>query len=146
MNKGIFLERLRVSLSGKVSAAVVEENVAYYEDYINTQMRMGNSEEAVLNTLGDPRLLAKTIVMTSGGDACEDADYREVGEDGRVREKREGFLRLSSLPLWAWKAIGITVVVLALCLVFSVVSFLLPFVLPCMLVWFVYKLFRDWLL
>ena len=150
MNKGMFLERLRVSLSGKVSAGIVEENVAYYEDYINTQVRMGNTEEAVLNSLGDPRLLAKTIVMTSGSGACEDADYREVGEDGKVYERKlnergKGFLRLSNLPAWAWKVIGIATVVVVASLVVSVVSFLLPFVLPCLLVWFVYKLFRDWL-
>lgn len=150
MNKGMFLERLRVSLSGKVSAGIVEENVAYYEDYINTQVRMGNTEEAVLNSLGDPRLLAKTIVMTSGSGACEDADYREVGEDGKVYESKlnkrgKVFLRLSNLPAWAWKVIGIATVVVVASLVVSVVSFLLPFVLPCLLVWFVYKLFRDWL-
>lgn len=43
MNRQEFVDRLKVSLSGKVSPGQVEENARYYEDYINTRIRLGLS-------------------------------------------------------------------------------------------------------
>ena len=68
MGKQDFLDKLRASLSGNVPARVVEDNVAYYADYINTQLRMGQSEEMVLSGLGDPRLIAKSIITANSGE------------------------------------------------------------------------------
>lgn len=65
MTKQEFLEKLRVSLNGKVAANQVEEHVRYYEDYINVEIRKGRDEEEVMAALGEPRLIAKTIVETS---------------------------------------------------------------------------------
>ena len=41
MNKQEFLEKLRLALNGKVAAGVVTENLKFYEDYINTEIRKG---------------------------------------------------------------------------------------------------------
>lgn len=145
MTKELFLERLRSSLSGKVSAGVVEENITYYEDYINTQVRLGKAEEAVLNSLGDPRLLAKTIVTTNGGDMYDTAGYREVDENGEVKTGRREWLKVENMPRWLWTLLGGLVIISVIWLVGTIISFFLPFVIPIMLIWFVYKLFRDWL-
>ena len=61
MNKQEFVDRLRVSLSGKIPPGQVEENARYYEDYINTQIRLGETEESVLDGLGDPRSIARLL-------------------------------------------------------------------------------------
>ena len=45
MSKHEFLEKLQLALSGRVPAATVTENVRYYEDYINIEIRKGRSEE-----------------------------------------------------------------------------------------------------
>ena len=66
MTKQEFLEKLRLALNGKVAGNVVTENLQYYEDYINTEIRKGRSEEEVLASLGDPRLIARTIITTTG--------------------------------------------------------------------------------
>lgn len=66
MNKQEFINRLRAALNGRIPPEQVTENVNYYEDYINTQIRMGRSEQDVLAALGDPRLIARTIIETSG--------------------------------------------------------------------------------
>ena len=72
MSKQEFIERLRISLSGQIPPRAVEENVAYYEDYINAQMRLGQPEEVVMQTLGDPRLIAKSIVTANTGEEYSD--------------------------------------------------------------------------
>ena len=57
MTKQEFLDRLRMSLHGKIPPGQVVENLQFYEDYINTEIRKGAAEEEVMAGLGDPRLL-----------------------------------------------------------------------------------------
>lgn len=71
MTKRQFMEELRSSLEGMVSQAVIQENMNYYEDYINEQIRNGKNEQDVLNELGSPRLIARSIIDAK----CEDDDY-----------------------------------------------------------------------
>ena len=58
MDRQEFLEKLRLSLNGRLPAQAVAEHISYYEDYINTEIRKGKSEEEVVGMLGDPRLIA----------------------------------------------------------------------------------------
>lgn len=162
MNKQEFLEKLRQALNGRVSPAVVTENINYYEDFINTEIRKGRSEEEVLAQLGDPRLIARTIVQTHGNgqegkrraadmsgntrtysDRSTD-DYGN-GQDSGKKRRPLSF----RLPIWLFGIIALVVVALVvvgvLSLVFSVVSIMLPVILIILAVAFVVKLFRDWL-
>ncbi len=144
MNKQEFLNKLRAALNGRVPTAVVTENVNYYEDYINTQVRMGRSEEEVLKALGDPRLLARTIIETNGkGNTAESYDsYREPEYQS---EQKNQYGKVHRIPGWLWIIIVVLVVVVVLSAVLSVISFLAPFLLAIMVVMFLVKLFRDWL-
>ena len=45
MTKQEFLEMMRLALNGKVSSGAVMENLRYYEDYINMEVRKGKKEE-----------------------------------------------------------------------------------------------------
>ena len=62
MRKEEFLEKLRARLSQTMSVQEVTAQVYYYENYIQEQMRNGRSEEEVLAELGDPLLIAKTLM------------------------------------------------------------------------------------
>lgn len=59
MSKREFLSLLRQALTGEVSPNVIEQNIKYYEQYIS-----GSSfeQEKIIEELGDPRLIAKTII------------------------------------------------------------------------------------
>ena len=65
MSRQEFLQRLRETLSGEVPGSVIEENIRYYEEYITTEVRNGSTEEAVIASIGDPRLIARTILEAS---------------------------------------------------------------------------------
>ena len=62
MRKEEFLEKLRARLSQTLSVQEVTAQVRYYENYIQEQMQNGRSEEEVLAELGDPLLIAKTLM------------------------------------------------------------------------------------
>ena len=66
MTKQEFIDRLRAALNGRVAEHVLSDTIRYYDDYIDTEMHGGKSEEEVMASLGDPRLLAKTIAETKG--------------------------------------------------------------------------------
>lgn len=156
MNKQEFIDRLKIALSGRVAPGLVQENINYYEEYINTQIRMGRSEQEILETLGDPRLIARTIIEASGqgranaysGTDYQSQEYRNTGQQStgyqntNYRQKRN---KSFHIPGWLWIVIVILVLVFIFGIVFSVLSFLAPIILPILVVVFLVKLFRDWL-
>ncbi len=154
MTKYQFLDKLRTALNGKVTPELLRENMRYYEDYINTEIRKGKSEEEVLGALGDPRLIARTIVETGGGSGAWSEEYTggerqsEAGSGEEYEMYRQPGGRFSGmllrLPLWVWILILLVIVVLILSVVFSVIAAILPVVLPILLVILAVKLFRDW--
>lgn len=147
MTKQEFLEKLKTALSGRVNPEVVTENLRYYEDYINTEVRKGKSEEDVLGALGDPRLIARTIADTNpapagvrnGGFADETQGDPEGGRWGGTF--RAG---LSGIPLWMWLVVVIIVAVLVISAVFSILSMILPVLFPILVILFLVKMIRDW--
>lgn len=141
MTKQEFLEKMRVALNGRVPSAVVTENINYYEDYINVEIRKGRDEAEVLASLGDPRLIAKTIIQTSGVDGM---DVRYQAEE-RYEQAGNTQAKHFRLPGWLLTIIVILVVVLIFSVVFSILSFLAPVLIVMLGVLFMVKLFRDWL-
>ncbi len=144
MTKQEFMEKLRIALTGKVPGNVVTENLQYYEDYINTEIRKGKSEAEVLESLGDPRLIARTIITTSTrSDAAGTGEYREYGGSAQPRENGR-----KRMPVWLWLIWGILIIVLIFSAVVSLLSFLWPILVPMiiiMAVMGVVKFFRDWM-
>jgi uncharacterized membrane protein len=147
MDKQEFVDRLRAALNGRIPPEQVEENVEYYRDYINVEVRKGKSEEEVLKALGDPRLIARTIIQTSGTDetgygAQQDTDYQSVygGQKDRWTGRRN-----FRIPGWLMAILIVCIVFVALTVIFSVLAYLAPVIIVFAAVVFMVKLFRDWL-
>ena len=82
MTKQEFLHNLTVALNLNVSDAVIHEQLAYYDKYISDEIAKGRSETEVIESLGSPRLLAKTIIETA--EAAGDPVLRgRGGRDGQ---------------------------------------------------------------
>lgn len=149
MTKQEFIEKLRAALTGKIAPALVAEHIAYYEDYINTEIRKGRTEKEVLDSLGNPRLIAKSILNANGSASNDEAsntrtqsnqNYEGYGDNtDKVRKS------LFAIPVWLWMLIAVLIIFCVFGLVFSVLSYLLPIIMPILLVFFLIKLFRDWL-
>lgn len=135
MGKQEFLDKLRLALNGRVGTEVVSDTLTYYEDYINTEVRKGRSEEEVMASLGDPRLIARTIIETKGGETPEAA--QEYGSDGEAEPHR------LAVPGWVLLVVTLVVVVIVVSVVFKILAALLPFILVILAVSFLVKFFRD---
>ena len=82
MNRQTFIDTLRRALYGRISEYDLADHIRYYEDYIQQEMMKGRSEQDVLTELGDPRLIARTILETSNS-AASNVEYT-IDEDGRT--------------------------------------------------------------
>ena len=64
MNKEEFLEILSIQLEGEIPSNEISQHITYYNHFINQKILQGKPEEDVINELGDPRLIAKTLIDT----------------------------------------------------------------------------------
>ena len=74
MTKTEFLQILREELDGRVPYSVIQENLNYYNSYIDGETAKGRPELQVIEELGGPRIIARTIV-----DATLDTEDRPDG-------------------------------------------------------------------
>lgn len=154
MDRAQFLAILRSQLTGKMHAEKIEAHLRYYEDYIQSQVRGQKSEEEVLAALGDPRLIARTLLDTDTdspdengeeayaysdsrqGRGYADAEY-DYGTQDAQRKRR------LDLSTWYGRALVIALAALVIFLVVTVVTAVLPFLLLFVLIVFLISRFQK---
>ena len=91
------MQGLKSELEGRVPYSVIQENLRYYDSYIMEEAAKGQTEDEVIESLGGPRIIARTIVDAAldtedrpdGFDSFEsEASYRS-GPAGSSQEERE---------------------------------------------------------
>lgn len=138
MKKQEFLVELQKALSSRVSVSSMQENVRYYDDYISMQIRKGRTEEEIIEEIGDPRLIAKSIIT-----AEMDAAQTETEEKSKKHRKgnfmQDGRIQL---PLWMICILVALGVFLAVYLIGAVLMWALPILLPMLLIIALIRYFR----
>ncbi len=139
MNRTEFVQTLRRSLSGKMSYQEVNEHIEYYENYFDTESAHGKTESEILEKLGDPRLIAKTILQTSGDGTQNSDGETENGRKSGMWWRGTESGRVFHIPGWLFFTVFAVIFFLILWMVGSVLSFFLPVLLPVLLVWLVWR-------
>ena len=120
MTRDEFLKELRMALQGQVSQAQVNEQLRYYENYIVEESRKGKTEEEVILSLGNPRLIAKTIIGVSGDEFAWQAQEKET-----KKEKQKPFyFKRGRKHSWFGRALA-TMILIALVIVLVRIGILL---------------------
>lgn len=158
MNRSEFLTELRIALQGEISQIKVNENLHYYENYIVEESRKGRMEEQVIEELGSPRLIAKTIIDTTDQPIeYEQAEYKQQYEEQEKSIKDQhprGFhinydetngwdIRYGKFKINSWYG-TLTIVLITVLIIFLVANItiaLIPIVLPILLIMFAFYLF-----
>ncbi len=146
MTKYEFLNELKISLSGSVSDSVLKENLEYYDEYISSEMRHGKSEAEIFKALGEPRLIARTIIDTSDPDHSTrdyaDESWEESAEEpksgrksGREKKRTKG-TTLPKVRLYLILALLLILVLLVLGLFVGALGVLLYIFWPAIIVLF----------
>ena len=143
MSKQEFLEGLRRSLSGGLQPQEVNEHIRYYSDYIDSQIRSGVPEEEVMSSLGEPRLIAKTLLGMEGIETVTE----EYIEDDVTQNSKERYFNIKGknirIPGWLFTILVCVISFCVLTVVFALISRLLPFFLMFMFGIFLYRMIRN---
>ena len=141
MTKQKFLKGLKESLMGKLSPVEINNQLLYYERYIDEQVGMGKPEVQVLQELGDPRWIAKTIVETQGSAYTTTGTYYD--EETQQTQPKENIKGWNEKLNGALKIIWVVLVIIfVLAVIFSVIRIMLPIVIPVILILAVVSLLR----
>ena len=126
MNKTEYVQIIEKALVGKVSPQEVQDTVAYYRDYIDMEIRKGRSEQEVLDQLGNPRLLVKSII------AAKEQRNASIEAEQVHEESAQG--KSFRIPLLVVILIVLLILGLVLAMLFSLARILLPVLLPILFV------------
>lgn len=151
MNRQEFLNTLRSQLSGEVSSREVEENIRYYDEYIRDAMENGKSESQILNEIGSPFLIARTIIETSN--KANGAGYQNQGQgssyqpDENDNRRPEGSFRSFNLqtgvPKWLLVTGVVVILVVILSILGSAIAILSRFFIPIVVIVLVVALVKG---
>ena len=164
MSRTEFLQGLKSELEGRVPYSVIQENLRYYDSYIMEEAAKGQTEDEVIESLGGPRIIARTIVDAAldtedrpdGFDSFEsEASYRS-GPTGSSQEEREPFrgkkpeVHYVDFGKWYVRLIAGLVVFLVIFLVMTVffgimglAGWILSYIWPVLLVMLAVWMFRG---
>lgn len=140
MTKNEFMIKLQEALENDLDASAVRDNVNYYSNYIDDEIRKGRSEEEVLDELGDPWVIAQSVIdMSAQKNVTEDygGSYRSAG---RSSERQESSYNVHSYTIGNWwqklllilGIIGIVLIVAAV--IGGIISLVMPIVIPVLVV------------
>lgn len=157
MNRKEFLEQLRIALSGEVPQREVMSQLDYYDRYIR-QEGIHKNEETIVEELGSPHLIAKTIIdayertygktYRSGSNTEYQQSWDYSNKDG---EDSRGFNKKSSKQSifnnsWYRKIILLFIIIMLLLsiiiiggVLINIIIFLFPIILIILLIVFVIK-------
>lgn len=147
MDKKEFIEKLQRSLASGLGSSQVADNVRYYQDYIESEIRKGRTEEEVISSLGDPRLLAKSIIEANkhtGESYGSNREYDDEVADKSINKKYGRFLEyILMLPGWLIALIVVVIAVIVIGLATSLFALFAPFIIAALVVLLVVKIFQG---
>jgi hypothetical protein len=154
MTKHEFLTELRNALEGKIPAQEVEENVRYYDSYFRESSK---SEKEVCSELGDPRLIARTLIdsfVASKGPMADyytkqaRDEYSRENHSGDYNRTEDGWKNVSGGEKWYDKLFRYimiaSVAVIVGALLIGILRFAVRVVIPVIAVLLLFRLVMNW--
>ncbi|SFQ35669.1 Uncharacterized membrane protein [Lachnospiraceae bacterium XBB1006] len=139
MTRQEFISELRIALQGQVDQATIQDNLNYYETYIMQESRKGRTEQEVLEELGNPRLIAKTII--SSQPEREEYEEERVHQSAGNNSNFDFHINGKAYGGWKGKVLAITAVIAffviivgVIALVAGTISLLAPILVPVLLI------------
>ena len=156
MTKKEFLQTLQSQLQGELSQAQIAGHIHYYDEYISEAMASGKAEEEILDELGSPVFIAKTLMDTaeiSGNQDFGGYDQNVYGEesenddaynDDYFHGKMHTWNVSPFVAKWVVPIVLVCLLLLVLSLLGTIAMFVARFFVPIMLVVLVIAIFKSY--
>ena len=146
MNRHEFLKQLEHALEAEMNPAKVRGHVDYYRSYIAEEVKNGKSEEEVMDLLGDPWVIARSIIdspLNETEDQYTYADYEEAEQEAPFGTPE---IKIKKITGWKIAAVCVGIVlilVLVISLLTGVISMLAPVLVPLFVIWIVLRIVEN---
>lgn len=124
MTRNEFLKKLNEELKMSLDKSAINEHVDYYDKYISDEVKAGRKESEVIEELGDPALIAKTIKTVTGTEGVVDADIN----DGKNTSNEKGSSTKYVYATGTRATIGCVIVLLIMFIIMMCIFKLLGYV------------------
>lgn len=146
MNRHEFLKQLEHALEAEMNPAKVRGHVDYYRSYIAEEVKNGKSEKEVMDLLGDPWVIARSIIDSPLNETEDQYTYADY--EGAEQEAPFGTPEIKIKKITGWKIAAVCVgIVLILVLVISLltglISMLAPVLVPLLVIWIVLRIVEN---
>ena len=148
MMKEKIKKKLQHELSSELDPNKVQENIRYYAQYIQEEINKGKTESEVLEMLGDPWVLSKTIIDAQDG-TDEEVVYEAQRYEYRNREQElNDNPKTKVFMVSRWRVIltllGVLLLIFAvLSLITGLIGLLLPVIIPILIVVLIIRLIQK---
>ena len=146
MNRHEFLKQLEHALEVEMNPAKVREHVDYYRRYIAEEVKNGKSEKEVMDLLGDPWVIARSIIdspLNETEDQYTYADYEEAEQEAPFGTPE---IKIKKITGWKIAAVCVGIVlilVLVISLLTGLISMLAPVLVPLLVIWIVLRIVEN---
>lgn len=144
MSKREFLSQLREALEGNIPMSDIAEHTEFYDNYFKESDR---SEEEVCEELGDPRLIARTVIDSFAASKGPMADYYMEQARSEYSRYERGEQEEGQTERWIDKLFRSLLFMAVVIVVAAVLLFLLRtalfVMLPVMIIVLFVKIIRD---
>ena len=145
MDRRGFLDILESQLTGQMHEGKIAAHLRYYEDYIQSQVMKGRSEQDVLNELGDPRLIARTLLDTDVDSGQLDyEEYSTYSDDVQnTQSSGHNHVHVWRFDTWYSKLLGVVILLIVVFLLFHILVAVIPFFAVLALILFIVSLIKN---
>lgn len=153
MDRREFMEKLQRALAGGLNSSLVADNMRFYQEYIDSEISKGRTEAEVLDSLGDPRLLAKSIIEANkragesyGSNREYDEELSGTGSGDRDTYdayNHEGSGRRWVLPGWLFMLIATVIILLFIGIATSLLYIFSPVIIVVLVVLLIVKFIQS---
>lgn len=146
MNRHEFLKQLEHALEAEMNPAKVRGHVDYYRSYIAEEVKNGKSEKEVMDLLGDPWVIARSIIdspLNETEDQYTYADYEEAEQEAPFGTPE---IKIKKITGWKIAAVCVGIVlilVLVISLLTGLISMLVPVLVPLLVIWIVLRIVEN---
>ena len=146
MNRHEFLKQLEHALEAEMNPAKVRGHVDYYRSYIAEEVKNGKPEKEVMDLLGDPWVIARSIIdspLNETEDQYTYADYEEAEQEAPFGTPE---IKIKKITGWKIAAVCVGIVlilVLVISLLTGLISMLAPVLVPLLVIWIVLRIVEN---
>ena len=138
-------KQLKKALGNDLDSHEVQIHVDYYAEYIDGELKNGRSEEEILNELGDPWVIARSIIDSPVNDSnySGNSSTCDTYDDDSYNKDSSGYDKMPQWKKVLWIIAAVCILFLVIMLMAGIFRVIVPFIIPVIVVIIIVRMFKK---